>query len=146
MAAFATRLKMLRERVGMTQQELADAIGLSISTVGMYESGARMPSRESVEIMADYFNVDSDYLLGRSDYTTLIVPGDVAAGYYMDDEVKLIANAVSKDSDLMALMRSAYWATQQGVKLATDMLDEMRRKEERDDYDGIDEIRNQDDD
>ena len=99
-----------------------------------------------MEEIADYFNVDLNYLNGLSDFTTLIVPGDVAAGYYMDDDVKSVANAVAKNSELMALMQSAKRATQQGVKLATNMLDEMRRKEERNEYDGIDEIRNQDDD
>ena len=127
MATFASRLKMLRERVGITQQELADALGLALSTVGMYESGARKPSRESGESMADFFNVDTDYLLGRSDNTTLIVPGDVAGGFYINDDVKQIANEIAKDSDLMLLFKTAKHAGPEGLKLATDMLEADRK-------------------
>lgn len=146
MSSFAVRFKMLRERTGMTQKEAAEVFSTADSTVGMWEQGRRTPPVEKMEEIADYFNVDLNYLNGLSDFTTLIVPGDVAAGYYMDDDVKSVANAVAKNSELMALMQSAKRATQQGVKLATNMLDEMRRKEERNEYDGIDEIRNQDDD
>ncbi len=57
---------MLRSQLDMTQRQLADALGLSESTVGMYERGHREPDFETLEAIADYFNVDMDYLTGRS--------------------------------------------------------------------------------
>ena len=111
----------------------------------MYETGERIPSTYVYQSMADLFNVDLDYLLGRSDYTTLIVPGDVAGGYYMDDDVKRIANEIAKNSDLMLLFKTAKHAGPGGVKIATDMLEALRRKEEGDDDGDFDQVRHLED-
>ena len=72
MGKFQTILKELRLSKGITQVELAKQLGISRSTVGMYESGSREPDFETLELIADYFNVDTDYLLGRTDKTTYI--------------------------------------------------------------------------
>lgn len=64
---FGTVLRHLREQHKMTQNDLASALGVSESTIGMYERGKREPSLETLEAIADYFNVDMDYLHGKSD-------------------------------------------------------------------------------
>ena len=65
MADFASMLKYLREREGLSQRELASKVGLSASTIGMYESGKRHPRPEEEELLADFFNVDLNILRGR---------------------------------------------------------------------------------
>lgn len=67
MNAFSSRLRQLRNDAGITQDELAKIIGVSKSSVNMYERGEREPGFETMEAIADYFNVDMDYLYGRSD-------------------------------------------------------------------------------
>lgn len=52
----------------MSQQEFAKKVGVSKSSVNMYERGEREPSLETLESIADYFNVDMDFLLGKSKY------------------------------------------------------------------------------
>lgn len=64
---FGKRLKLLRSEKKMTQQQLADLLKVSPSTVGMYEQGRRDPDTETVKFLADFFNVSLDYLLGRTD-------------------------------------------------------------------------------
>lgn len=66
MANFGSILKNLRISRGITQVELAAKLGISRSTVGMYETGGREPDFETMEAIADIFNVDMDYLMGRS--------------------------------------------------------------------------------
>lgn len=61
---FPSRLKELRLDAGYTQQDIADALGISKSTISMYELGNREPDFETLEVIADYFNVDMNYLLG----------------------------------------------------------------------------------
>lgn len=94
---FPDILKSLRKREGLNQLELANSIGVSRSAISMYESGQREPDFETMETIADYFNVSMDYLHGKSDKmggssklpqptisentTTYPVIGDVAAGY-----------------------------------------------------------------
>ena len=56
----------------MTQAELAKVIGVSPSTVGMYESGERQPNFEIEEKIADYFNVTLDILRGKSNTSSPI--------------------------------------------------------------------------
>lgn len=63
---FGVVLKSLREERHLSQRQLADNLKIAYSTVGMYESGQREPSYEMLENIADYFNVDMNYLLGKS--------------------------------------------------------------------------------
>lgn len=66
MGSFAYIFKQLRIENDLTQQEMAEKLNISRSSVGMYESGEREPNFELTEAIADYFNVDIDFLCGRS--------------------------------------------------------------------------------
>lgn len=80
---FAENLKILRERKKMTQQQLADKLDISRSTVGMYENGSREPDFETLELIADFFNVNMDRLIGNltpTDKKLIPVLGYVRAG------------------------------------------------------------------
>lgn len=66
MANFSSVIKRLRVERGITQEQLASMLKISRSTVGMYETGSREPDFETLEAIADIFNVDVDYLMGRS--------------------------------------------------------------------------------
>ena len=56
-------LKKLREEKGLTQSELGKELGISPSTVGMYEQGRRVPDVPILKKMSAFFNVSIDYLL-----------------------------------------------------------------------------------
>jgi transcriptional regulator with XRE-family HTH domain len=73
---FNIRLKQLRQARRLTQVELAKRLGISSAAVSMYESGQREPNFETEELIADFFNVDIDYLRGKRDTTTEIVTTD----------------------------------------------------------------------
>lgn len=62
--AFKDMLKLLRKREGLSQRGLAEKVGLSASTISMYEVGAREPDFEIEETLADFFNVDLNTLRG----------------------------------------------------------------------------------
>jgi transcriptional regulator with XRE-family HTH domain len=63
----ANRLKQLRQTNDVSQQELADLLGISTRAWRFYESGDREPNIAGLIALADYFNVSLDYLVGRSD-------------------------------------------------------------------------------
>lgn len=86
MAQFYKILKLLRTEKAMSQQELADALGISKSAINMYERGERQPNFEVLESIADYFNVDIDYLLGRTNKTTKIINPRTIAAHFDGDE------------------------------------------------------------
>ena len=58
------RLKQLRIKTGLKQQELADMFGLSSGTISFYESEQRKPDIDFIVAIAKYFDVSTDYLLG----------------------------------------------------------------------------------
>lgn len=72
MSNFNERLKLLRKERDYTQDQLANLLGISRSSLAMYEQGRRKPDFETLEAMADLFNVDIDYLLGTKDTTTFL--------------------------------------------------------------------------
>lgn len=77
MSNFSKRLRFLRTTAKLSQQELANRIGISKSSINMYERGEREPGLETLEIIADFFNVDMDYLMGRQEKQRIIdVTGD----------------------------------------------------------------------
>ena len=86
MAQFDKILKLLRNEKNMSQQELADALGISKSSINMYERGERQPNFEVLETIADFFNVDIDYLLGRTNKTTKIINPNTIAAHFDGDE------------------------------------------------------------
>ena len=66
MSNYALSQSRLRIERGITQEQLASLLKVSRSTIGMYETGSREPDFETCEAIADIFNVDMDYLMGRS--------------------------------------------------------------------------------
>lgn len=65
--SFAMRLKKLREQKKLNQTELANLLEVSNGSISKWERGDRQPDYETLEKIADTFNVTIDYLLGRSD-------------------------------------------------------------------------------
>lgn len=65
--SFGKRLKELRERKSMTQQELADALKINRSRLSLYEIDDRQPDHQLTVEIANFFEVTTDYLLGRTD-------------------------------------------------------------------------------
>ena len=67
---FSDRLRTLRKLHGITQRQLAAAIGVSEITVQNYESQRKKPAYDALVSLSDYFDVSLDYLVGRSDDPT----------------------------------------------------------------------------
>ena len=65
MAKFGEILSELRQNYGMTQKELAKVLYVSDGTISNYENGVHYPDVEKLMDIADFFNVTTDYLLGR---------------------------------------------------------------------------------
>lgn len=73
MSTFSIRFKDLRMSQSLTQDELSKKLKISKSAISMYENGNREPDFETLELIADYFNVDMNYLLGTTNSTKRIL-------------------------------------------------------------------------
>lgn len=71
------RIKQLREEKHLSQQQLADKLNVTQSSVSKYEIGLAEPDTNSIVIMSKLFGVSADYLLGISDSRIGIASSDL---------------------------------------------------------------------
>ena len=107
---FSEQLKMLRNKKRLSQAKLADELGVSASTVAMWESGEREPKNyETLELIADYFNVNMEVLLtGKLSPTKIPVLGRVIAGIPIEAVEEIIdyeeiPQSMAKNGEYFAL-------------------------------------------
>lgn len=62
---FAKNLKALRIEYNISQQKLANAIGVSQKAIDYWERGINEPKASYILLLADYFDVSCDFLLGK---------------------------------------------------------------------------------
>jgi len=77
-------LKLLRKQKGISQLKLAGVLGVSRSTIAMWENGLSQPDHENLIKLSDYFNVTVDFLLGKKIIDNLLDPESIT-----DKEKKL---------------------------------------------------------
>ena len=105
MNVFSKRLKKLRESKELSQQALANSLKISKSSINMYERGEREPSFETLETIADFFNVDMNYLLGKT-----TINSDTILSDNLQAEIFAIFDAACKQRNIthgMAIVRSS---------------------------------------
>ncbi len=61
------RVYYLRKQAGLTQGELGEILGLTDKSISVLESGQRSTTIEKLLLLAEYFHVSTDYLLGVTD-------------------------------------------------------------------------------
>lgn len=66
MKKFSKIAMRLRKQSGMRQKDLADTLGISVSTVSNYETGVHYPDIDVLLKMAAHYQVSTDYLLGQT--------------------------------------------------------------------------------
>lgn len=115
---FKERLKELRKARNISQAVLAERLGMSKSTIGMYETGAITPSYEALNAIADFFNVSLSYLNGEEDISM----------YYLDPEVAQLAQELYTRPEMRILFDASRKATTEDIKMAADLLDRLSKK------------------
>ena len=66
MKKFGENIRKLRDRHDMTQEALGKLLNVTQSTIAYYESGKKQPTLETLIIIANYFEVSTDFLLNRT--------------------------------------------------------------------------------
>lgn len=122
---FATRLKELRKEYELNQDRLAEIAEVSKSSISMYENGNRIPELETFEKLADYFNVDMDYLKGKTSIRRnegeILIVGEEDS-YYLNDETRRIAQEIYDNQDLRILFDASKDAKPEDLKFVADMM------------------------
>lgn len=125
MGNFYNIFKSLRQASGYTQQELSEKLGISRSTIGMYETGAREPDFETLEIIADFFNVDIDYLIGRTNQTTVLPE----SSYYFNADAREMAQFLFENPEYKVLFDASRNVKKDDIQFVKEMIDRMSGKD-----------------
>jgi transcriptional regulator len=96
------RILSLRTENSLTQEKMAKIFNVGLSTISMWERGERVPRPKVLQEICDFFNVDMDYLMGRSD-----IKNKYQAGVKYDWEDNLQqTHAKSQGSDILTFYRA----------------------------------------
>ena len=74
---FKDILKDLRIKNNLTQEALANAIHVSRSAIAKWEAGLGIPSEDSIEVLSNFFSVDSDFLFPNKKSESLLVEKNI---------------------------------------------------------------------
>lgn len=126
---FGERIRELRLQKNLTQPQLSKELGISLRTIKNYELGDCLPrKRETYEKMADYFNVELNYLL-KDDDTFILDAGDAYGSRGKKQANALLAEVsglfsggdiAEEDMDeMMKAIQDAYWIAKENNKKYT---------------------------
>ena len=91
------RIRDLREKRGITQEELAGAIGKTHSTIARYELGNRRINVDTIRRMCDYFGCSMGYLMGLPETTASDDEAVIAAYHALNDRDRKIVDLIFQD-------------------------------------------------
>lgn len=114
------RIRELRTQSNLTQQELADKLGLQKSAIAKYENGrVENIKRSVIQQMADIFEVSPSYVMGL----------DEERNYYLDEETREMMQEIFENKDLRMLFDASRNAKPEDLKLIVEMAKRFRGEE-----------------
>lgn len=115
---FGEKLRELRLERGYSQEQLGKMLGRGRSSISMYESDQREPDFETLEAIADIFNVDMDTLANSK--------ASEKASYYMEPETAALAQQIHDDPELRILMDASRKLRPEELKSVINMIKAMK--------------------
>jgi transcriptional regulator with XRE-family HTH domain len=134
MNSFGDRIRYLRKKHNLTQQELASKFYLNKSSISRYERGNQLPEHDLLEKIADYFNVSVDYLLGRTNIRSKTDAADKISESLNDDpELSQFWDALKEREDLKLLFKQTKDLAPNDVKKIIRIIKAIEDEEDRND-------------
>jgi transcriptional regulator with XRE-family HTH domain len=112
---FSNVLKELRLKANLNQEELGRKLGLAKSTISMYESGTREPNLETLEAIADFFNVDMNTLT------------DSKSSAELNNELNEYLEELKNREEMRMLFSLAKGATKEDVMQAVKIIEALKK-------------------
>lgn len=124
-------LRELRLAKGKTQNHVAEYLGVDRTTYGKYESGSSLPDLEKLLKLSSYFDVSTDYLLGKSKLKTS--SNRIAEVLEDDPELSLFWNTLKEREDLQLLFKQTRNMSPKSIKQVIRIIKAIEDEEDRED-------------
>lgn len=112
MSLFKERFKQERISKGITQKSLSEILGVDRTSISKYENGKQLPEVPVLEKMANYFDVSTDYLLGKTDKrnteTKKEINATTIAAHRLGDIEDLPDEAIDQLNDYIEMLKLKY--------------------------------------
>jgi transcriptional regulator with XRE-family HTH domain len=134
MVTFGKILKELRDSRGLTQQDIADLLKVGRSTIAGYETKGKQPDFDKLKVLADFFNVTIDYLLGRVDSKDMNISNKKIIESLNDEsELSEFWNSLKDREDLQLLFKQTKNLAPNDVKKIIRVIKAIEDEEDRND-------------
>ena len=108
MSEFNEMLKQIRLKRGLSQKEVAEKLEITPASYNLYENGKRNPNIDMLKKIANFFNVDIDFLIGYTPQeSSEACSSKNNEHYYYDDETRQIAQEAFENPELRTLFKVA---------------------------------------
>lgn len=104
---FGTRLKNLRNNKDLTQQDLANLMGVGRATIAGYETKGKQPDFEKIKWLANFFNVSIDWLLGNSNAISPSTTHHILSSVSEDSELLDFTKELMERESMQLLFKQA---------------------------------------
>ena len=112
MSLFKDRFNQERISKGITQKNLSEILGIDRTSISKYENGKQLPEVPVLEKMANYFNVSTDYLLGKTDNRNIETKKEInattIAAHRLGDIEDLPDEAIDQLNDYIEYLKLKY--------------------------------------
>ena len=123
---FSEKLYDLRKQSGLSQKELAEKLGVAQASINYWEKGQRTPSIDMVALIADYFKVSFNYLMGLESIDRLC--GMTTFEDELDDYTQELGEFLYYNPNHKPLFDSVMEIKPKDVELAQQLLDRINGK------------------
>lgn len=96
---FGERLRIIRTERGLSQRQIAEALGVSVNSISQYENGKRFPDEKTIVGLCEFFKVSADYLFGLSDLQDIQIASETRASLTDDQKnaLRTVMDLISKE-------------------------------------------------
>ena len=127
---FERHLEMLKEK-GIKNIDVSRATGIPASTFSDWKKGKSSPKRDKIEKIANFFDINPDWLAGTSDIKIKLQDNlnEQEQSYYLNPETSKIAQQIYDNKELSLLFDAAKDAEPEDLQTVHSMLMALKRKE-----------------
>ena len=124
---FGNKLQTLRKMRHMKQRELAKEFGVALSTIAMWETANRAPSKDMIVKIADYFSVSTDTLLLDNIELEFDSNNSLKHDARFDEEIISLRNTLHSRSEMRALFSVSKRASKEDIEKAIKIIEALKQ-------------------